>query len=40
MDFGDFMFFFAELHVEKIQYGGRTEMCDFFKNEVNGKEFW
>jgi len=41
MHWGDFMMFFAELHVEKIQYGGRTELCDFFMNIVDKEpDFW
>jgi len=41
MNWGDFMMFFAELHVEKIQYGGRTELCNFLMSKVAPElDFW
>lgn len=41
MDYGDFMMFFAELHVEKIQYGGRTDLCKFVREKLLPEtDFW
>lgn len=41
MHLGDFMMFFAELHVEKIQYGGRTDLCKFVKEQLKPEaDFW
>lgn len=32
MDNGDFAFYFADIFVESVQYGGRTELCDLMSN--------
>lgn len=37
MRYDDFMFYFADIFVESVQYGGRTKLCDMIKHQLIGK---
>jgi len=38
MRYDDFTFYFADIFVESVQYGGRTKLCDMIKG-LEGKSF-
>lgn len=38
MDNGDFAFYFADIFVESVQYGSRTQLCKLM-SEIKDKEF-
>lgn len=39
MRYDDFMFFFADIFVESVQYGGRRAICDLIKFQLIGKYY-
>lgn len=35
MNTGDFMYYYADIFVESVQYGNRTTLCDTLQNLAN-----